>query len=180
MQRYRSLATCRSDRICPSRQPGQPDWPARYNTQGSQMPPLSRHCASIGFPLRNVRWSWAAASRDGARMLFTVWRDEVRHGKYIIYPVTERRPGKMLAAANDQLGAREARRLAEVAATDAGIQTYGIECVAGNTTTPKRTRKSFDRSSLLQLRIERDGRGCLVANILGSVPHSTWGSREQE
>ena len=130
---------------------------------------FSKHCAAIGFPLKNVRWSWAATSPDGARMLFTIWQDETHSGKYIIYPVTERRPGQVPSAANDQLGAREALRLATIAAGDEKIQTFGILCVADNTTTPKRTRKSFDRENLLKLRINRDHRGFLVAEIQDTV-----------
>ena len=134
------------------------------------MLPFSKHTASLGFPLRVVRQSWAAVSHDGARMLFTVWKDEVVEGEYIIYPVTERRPGKIPATANDQFGAKEARRLAEIAVGDARIQTYGIECIADDTTTPKRRRKSFDRSSLLELRITKNSRGYLVAKVLGTAP----------
>lgn len=129
---------------------------------------FSKHCQSIGFPLKNIRWSWAAASLNGSCILFTVWHDEIRQGGYIIYPVTARRPGQIPDKANEQLGAREARRLAEIAATDSEIHTYGIECFANKIDSPTRTRKSFDRRNLLRLCIGRDNRGFLVATILGS------------
>ena len=141
------------------------------------MLPFSKHVASLGFPLRVVRQSWAAISHDGARVLFTVWKDEVVEDEYIIYPVTERRPGKILAEANDQFGAKEARSLAELAVGDESIQTYGIECIADNTTTPKRSRKSFDQFNLMKLQITKDGRGYLVAKILGTVPISSLSSQ---
>ena len=128
-------------------------------------PPFSAHCAAIGFPLRSVRWSWAARSLDGSKILFTVWQDEVSDGVYILYPVTERRPGKIPETANTQLGAREALRLAEEALGDSQISVFGILCVADNTDGLKRKRKTFDRYNLLRLRLSRDARGYLLATI---------------
>lgn len=126
---------------------------------------FSKHCEAIGFPLRNIRWSWAAASSSGSKVLFTVWEDEIVDGRYVIYPVTERRPGKIPLSANDQLGAREARRLAEKAISDRQIEAYGIRCEADDIKQPSRRRACFDQAHLIRLFLEIDSRGFIIAVV---------------
>ena len=39
---------------------------------------FSGFCRSIGFPLKNMRWSWSAISNNGRSSLFTIWDNEIR------------------------------------------------------------------------------------------------------
>ena len=79
---------------------------------------FSAHCASLGFPLKNVRWPWCAQSRDGSRVLFTIWHDELAKDRFVLFPTSEQRPGEITLAANSTLGAREIQHISKLAAND--------------------------------------------------------------
>lgn len=38
--------------------------------------PISQFFAGLGFPLRNIRWSWGAMNADGTALLLRAWDDE--------------------------------------------------------------------------------------------------------
>ncbi len=123
---------------------------------------FSAHCAYLGFPLRNIRWSWSAVSTDGARLLFTIWEDELINGRYVLYPTTERRPRQIDEEANKRLGAREVERLARLAIEQPTVQCFGIVCRAKDPTARVRQRKSYLEDILVPL-VVREEEGTFVA-----------------
>jgi 5-methylcytosine-specific restriction protein A len=87
---------------------------------------FSEFCAYLGCPLTNARWSWSALSPDGRRAVFTLWSDEVKNRRYVLYPTSERRPREIPHEANQRLGALEIQRIAALAAQDPSIEALGI------------------------------------------------------
>lgn len=45
---------------------------------------FGRFCESLGCPLKNLRWSWAALSEERKRAVFTIWKDHLAHGRYVL------------------------------------------------------------------------------------------------
>lgn len=121
------------------------------------MPSFSYYCAILGCPLRNIRWSWCAKAPDGSRTLFTIWDDQLAHGRFVLFPTTERIPGAIAPSANSCNGAREIERVAQYASDNPGIPAYGIICVPHDPDATPRRRESFDSRVLLRLRVEREG-----------------------
>lgn len=126
---------------------------------------FSDHCAYLGCPLTNTRWSWSALATDGKRAVFTIWSDEVRNRTYILYPTTERRPQEIGEEANLRLGAVEIRRIADLAAQDPTIEALGILSFAKDAKAHTRERETFDDRTVFRLRIEKDGER-YVAHLL--------------
>ncbi len=63
-------------------------------------PSFSSFCESLGCPLKNIRWSWSAIAPDASRLLFTIWEDELFEGRSVLYPSSQRRPGKIPESSN--------------------------------------------------------------------------------
>jgi 5-methylcytosine-specific restriction enzyme A len=119
---------------------------------------FSAFCASLEFPLKNVRWSWSALSASGEQSLFTVWDNEIlSDGRtYLFWD------GKLDAVRADN-GAREIKRLLDES-LDKNLTTYGIKCTPVYPLTVPRVRSTFDQTNLLALRLRREGK-----NILGTI-----------
>ena len=133
---------------------------------------FSALCAYLGCPLRNIRWSWSAIAPDSKRALFTIWQDEINEGQFVLYPVSERRPGVISESANVRPGAKEVHRISLYAALNPNMPAFGIRCVAQDENAKTRSRKTFDAQTLLRLQIKRDGEQ-IVAYIVGEVPVET-------
>lgn len=125
--------------------------------------------AYLGCPLNNTRWSWSAVSADGRRALFTIWSDEVKNRQYVLYPITQRRPGLIAEEADNRLGAEEIARIAHYAATTTGVESYGVLTMAKDTTAQTRARATYDDNTVFRLRIDaRDGK--YVAHLVERPP----------
>jgi hypothetical protein len=127
---------------------------------------FSDHFTYLGCPLANIRWSWSAISDDGRRAIFTIWGDQVKGRLYVLYPPTERRPGKISTDADARLGAIEIKRIAEAVVADPSIEAFGVLSVAKDKNAVPRVRKTFDDRTLFRLRVERDG-DRFVAHLVG-------------
>jgi 5-methylcytosine-specific restriction protein A len=130
---------------------------------------FSDHCAHLGCPLTNIRWSWCAIAPDGKRAVFTLWSDEIKDRKFVLYPTSERRPHEIPESANQRLGAVEAERIATQVAENQDIAAYGILCFAKDTDVESRERETFDDRTLFRLRVERSGE-LLIAHLVERIP----------
>ena len=125
----------------------------------------------LGCPLVNARWSWSAISPDGRRVLFTIWSDEVKKSRYILYPPSERRPREIAEEADLRLGALEIQRIAAIAAQDSTIEAYGVLSVAKDPRAVPRERKSYDDRTVFRIRVEKI-EDTYVAHLTDRVPAS--------
>lgn len=126
-------------------------------------------CAHLGCPLTNVRTSWCAISPDGKRAVFTLWSDEIKDRKFVLYPTAERRPREIPESADQRLGALETKRIAERVAEDQDIAAFGILCIAKDPKAETRVRKTFDDHRLFRLRVERSGEA-IIAHLVERIP----------
>jgi hypothetical protein len=130
---------------------------------------FSDHCAYLGFRLNNVRWSWGAISPDRRRILFTIWSDEVVGQRFVIHPVSVRRPGPVGAAVDLKAGSREIAELAAIAADDQNVSSFGVNCIAVDPAARPRVRKSFDDRTVFRLRVVRESES-IVAELVDRIP----------
>lgn len=123
---------------------------------------FSGFCRSIGFPLKNMRWSWCATSNDGRSSLFTIWDNEIRFDgqTYEFWDDTEVVP-------SSDHGRREILRLLN-ATIENDLIAYGVKCTPIYPLTVPRKRSSFDRHTLLALRVRREGKK-IVGTIVGTI-----------
>ena len=131
------------------------------------MASFTEFCASLGCSLTNQRWSWAAISQDGRRIVFTVWTDEVDfpNRRYTLHPVAQRRPGEIPDSVENKLGAGESERFAKLAAADPTIEVLGVLCFAQDPAAGQRQRTTFDDRTVYRLRVEQiDGK--LIAQLV--------------
>jgi hypothetical protein len=126
---------------------------------------FSEFCASLGCPLKNMRWSWSALSPAQDRAVFTIWSDELRKGRYVLYPTTGRRPGEIDEEANARQGALEIQRIAMLVADNPKIEALGILCRAEDQAAVPRERRTFDRDTVFRLRIQREGEQLIAYTI---------------
>jgi len=132
------------------------------------MKSFSEFCESLGCPLKNIRWSWCALSANGRRAVFTLWSDEIKDRKVVLFPTTDRGPGEIPAEANLKAGAREVSEVARICERDPTVEALGILCTAQNVLASPRTRKKIDDRTVFRLRVvELDGR--LVAELVERV-----------
>jgi 5-methylcytosine-specific restriction protein A len=115
---------------------------------------FSDFCAHLGCPLTNVRWSWCAISADSKRAIFTIWDDELKNRRYVLYPPTKRRPGEIAESVDNKLGAEEIFRVAKFAATHPDVEALGILSIAKDKTASARERKTYDDNTVFRLRVE--------------------------
>jgi hypothetical protein len=125
----------------------------------------SEFFAYLGCPMKNIRWSWAAISGDGRRALFTIWSDEVKDRKYVLYPTTLRRPGEIAAEADYRLGAEEMARIAHYAVTTPGVESFGVLTIAKDVEATTRERATYDADTVFRLQIEAID-GMLIAHLI--------------
>jgi len=130
---------------------------------------FSEHCAYLGFPLRNVRWSWCAVSADRQRALFTVWTDEVKGRRFVLYPVAVRRPGPVGAAADLKAGGREVQDVANLVADGVCREAFGVLCTAADPDAIPRVRKRFAERDVFRLAVFREGEA-IVAELAERIP----------
>ncbi len=123
---------------------------------------FSKFCEELQAPLYNKNWSWCAISRENRFALFTVWEDQIYEGKYVFTTKPREsdiriKPGRteLISVLNE--------------ATDNGYAAYGIQCIAEDLYANPRARKSFNRATLLDMRIIRAGDG-FVGQIVGHIP----------
>lgn len=121
--------------------------------------------AYLGCPMTNNRWSWSAIATDRSRILFTIWGDEVRDRKYVLYPTSSRRPGLIPEDADNRLGAEEIARLAKLAAKNPDIEAYGVLTIAKDTTASTRARATYDDRTVFRLRVEEHD-GQFIAHLV--------------
>lgn len=129
---------------------------------------FSDHCAYLGCPLMNSRWSWCALSSTRKRAVFTVWADEVKGRTYVLHPVAERRPGEIPSSVELKLGAVESERIAKQIVADPSIEAFGILCYAKEPKAEHRQRQTFDDDTVMRLRLEESG-GKIVAHFTERV-----------
>jgi 5-methylcytosine-specific restriction enzyme A len=122
----------------------------------------SAFCEYLGAPLHNKVWSWCAISRDKRLVLLSVWEDGIEDGRYIIPtepPTEERRktPGRteLTSVLNELI--------------ENGYAVYGIQCKAKDIHAIPRSRKSFIKSELLDMRVRREGNN-YIGQIVGRIP----------
>jgi 5-methylcytosine-specific restriction enzyme A len=132
------------------------------STLGRKSVSFSQFCASLGFPLKNVRWSWSALAEEDRQSLFTVWDNEIEPDgqTYEFWDGTsdEKRTDN---------GAREFKRILNET-LDKNLTAYGVKCTPVYPLTVPRKRQTFDRSKLLALKLRRDG-SKIVGTIVGTV-----------
>lgn len=115
--------------------------------------------------MTNTRWSWSALSTDQSRILFTIWSDEVKDRKYVLYPTSSRRPGLIPEEADNRLGAEEIARLAKLASENPSIEAYGVLTIAKDTTAATRERATYDDRTVFRLRVEEHD-GQFIAHLV--------------
>jgi 5-methylcytosine-specific restriction protein A len=126
---------------------------------------FSAFCQSIGFPLKNIMWSWAAMSDGKDRALFTIWEDEIASGEYPIWHPSYSYAGRH--------GAKERRDIA-IQVIEQDLRAYGIVCIAKDPKADVRKRIGYDSHTLLKLQIMyRDDE--IIAKIVGEVKVSHLG-----
>ncbi len=133
---------------------------------------FSRFCESLGAPLYNKAWSWCAISREERFALFTVWEDEIDSGRYLFTRKprdgdTKKKPGRTELNAVLNIVIEE------------GFAAYGILCRAVDIHAAPRTRKSFEKDYLLDMRVQRHGAG-FVGAIVGTIPPNVVAERASE
>lgn len=122
---------------------------------------FSAFCKSLGFPLKNVRWSWCALHESESQALFTVWDNEIEPdgSTYLFWDGNDER--------RTDHGRRELKRMLDDA-LDNELVVYGIKCAPTYPLTSPRKRSSFDRNVLLVLSLRREGRD-IRGTILGTI-----------
>lgn len=114
-------------------------------------------CKSLGFPLKNFRWSRCALSTDGSKALFTIWEDEIGpNGRFVLFPITERRPGLIPEKANYSNGASEIKLTSQIVINNKRINSYGVICYAEDKEKMPRTRKRFNQDYLVKLEVTQE------------------------
>lgn len=123
---------------------------------------FSAFCEQLGAPLYNKNWSWCAVSRERRFALFTVWEDGINDGQYVFTSKpresdVRKKPGRteLVTTLNEVI--------------DSGFAAYGIQCRAVDFNANPRRRKSFDKDSLLDIRLRRIGEN-YVGQIVGRIP----------
>jgi 5-methylcytosine-specific restriction enzyme A len=123
---------------------------------------FSAFCEELGAPLYNIYWSWCAISTEKRFALFTVWEDGIKDGQYIFSSQprngsSPKKPGRTeLISTLDRV-------------IELGFAAYGIQCRAVDANANPRKRKSFDKESLLDMRIRRVGDD-YIWQIVGRIP----------
>jgi hypothetical protein len=133
------------------------------------MTSLSDYCADLGCPLKNVRCSWCAVSEDRTRAVFTVWADEVKDRKFVLFPITDRRLGEIPDDANQKTGARELLEVASYCGDNPEVEVFGVLCVAEDPNARPRVRKHFDDETVFKVRVVSDGER-IVAHLVARLP----------
>ena len=126
---------------------------------------FSEFCAYLGCPLTNIRWSWSAIYPDGTRAVFTIWDDELKNGRYVLYPTTSRRPGDIPEEADHRLGADEIQRIAKRAVEEPAIESFGILSIVKDKQAVPRQRKTYDDNTVFKLKIEHVGGEFIATTI---------------
>jgi len=121
--------------------------------------PFSAFCKSIGFPLKNVMWSWAAMSDGRDKALFTIWEDQIALGEYHLW-----HPSDSYA---DRPGARERKQIA-IEMIERNLRAYGVVCIASDPKADPRKRIGYDPHTLLKLKLVSRGDE-IIARIVGEV-----------
>ena len=115
---------------------------------------FSDFCAHLGCPLTNTRWSWCALSQDNRRALFTLWYDELKNRRYILYPPTKRRPGEIAENVDNKLGAEELHRIVKFVAAHPTVEALGILTIAKSKSATSSQRKTYDDETVFRLQVE--------------------------
>lgn len=123
---------------------------------------FSKFCEELGAPLHNVNWSWCAIAPEKRFALFTVWEDQIVDGGYDF--TTKPRATDVRKKA----GRTELIRVLDTVIAN-GFAAYGIRCRAVDYEANPRKRKSFDRDSLLDMRV-RFFDGDYIGQIAGYIP----------
>lgn len=111
-------------------------------------PTFSAFCESLGAPLYNVRWSWAAYSSSNCRSVFTLWEDELIDGRYVFLSPAD-------LALPKHGGRTELRQIFDQT-LETGALAIGIKCTAKDVMQRPRTRLRFDSRQLLLLKLVRE------------------------
>lgn len=123
---------------------------------------FSGFCQSLGFPLKNMRWSWSALADERPQSLFTVWDNEIE---------PDGQTYEFWDGASDEKrtdhGAREFKRILNET-LDKNLTAYGVKCTPVYPLTVPRKRQSFDEISLLALKLRREANK-IVGTIVGTV-----------
>lgn len=123
---------------------------------------FSGFCKSIGFPLKNMRWSWSALGNDGRSSLFTIWDNEIRFDGQT-YEFWD----DSVAVPSSDHGRREILRILN-ATIENDLIAYGVKCTPIYPLTVPRKRRSFERRTLLALRVRREGKK-IIGTIVGTI-----------
>ena len=97
--------------------------------------------------------------------MFTIWSDEVKNRKYILYPVTERRPGFIDEDVDTRNGAEEMLRVARYVSENPEIEALGVLSVAKDVNAKPRIRATYDDDTLFRLKVT-EGRGIYTAELV--------------
>lgn len=127
---------------------------------------FSKFCEKLGFPLRNVRWSWCALNEARRQALFTVWENELDAARSTYTFWDEATDGN-----RTDHGAREIKRALDRSLSD-GLSVIGVRCFPAHPLTVPRIRESFDQQSLLVLQIKKE-RSKIIGTIVGTIAAQT-------
>lgn len=115
--------------------------------------------AALGANPTNPRWSWCALAPDHSRAVFTLWEDEMRDGRNVLFWPNYNT--KLRHGESDQ------RRILELVLRDK-IPSYGLICVARDINATPRSIREIRAEYLIKLRIEKEGDG-IYGRHLGPV-----------
>jgi hypothetical protein len=131
--------------------------------------PISQFFTELGFPLRNIRWSWGAKNAEGTALLLRAWDDEYSLKNKT---VTVLRPAERYEA-SDSFGLDE--RIVQLTELWAGALTaYAVIATAKDGTIHPREIKGYREDVVFGVkRLSLRDDGAIVAEVSELVPVNT-------
>jgi len=128
--------------------------------------PISQFFAGLGFPLRNIRWSWGAKNSDGTALLLRAWDDEYSFKAKAVTLLRE--PEQYLTS--DSFGLDE--RIVQLKQLWAGgMAAYVVIATVKNAEAHPREIKDFREDVVFAVkRLALRGDGAVVAEVNELVP----------
>ena len=127
--------------------------------------PISQFFADLGFPLKNIRWSWGAKNVDGTALLLRAWDDEysLKHKTVTVL----REPERYLVS--DSYGLDE--RIVQLKELWAGgIAAYVVIATVKDADEHPREIKDYREDAVFSVeRLSLRDDGAIVAQVSGLV-----------
>lgn len=131
--------------------------------------PISQFFAGLGFPLRNIRWSWGAKNAEGSALLLRAWGDDYSFKDKTVTVLRE--PDRYLVS--DSFGLDE--RIVQLKELwGGGLAAYIVIATAKDATAHPREIKDFREDAVFavkRLLVREDG--SIAAEVNELVPIAT-------